>query len=1312
MILAVGLLPASAFAADDPGGASALVAAPAGRSQDAEAAPEGCIAFTSDAPFTVSLGPDKHWDGTIEYSLDGGDWIEYTANTTIESGVGHAVFFRGTGNTRLGEVDDVVKYSTFSLEPADGHAVSCSGSVEALLDYDKVLAGEHPDMGAYAFFKLFQGCTSLASAPALPATELAYSCYEYMFLGCTSLTTPPALPAKTLAASCYDGMFYGCTALASAPALPATGLAYSCYAHMFLGCASLTSAPALPATKLAASCYEYMFSGCTSLTSAPELPATELDKECYKYMFAGCTSLTSAPALPAEKLFTVDSSGTVYNYYDCYSYMFQSCTSLTSVPALPATGLANGCYRRMFRGCTSLTSAPELPATTLAISCYDGMFEDSGVKLSENAGLYNGVHYGAPYCIPSGGGGTDARDALTDMFKGTGGPFEGGTPAINKTYYLPGAPEGCILFTSDAPFTVSLGSNKNWDGTIEYSLDGGNWSEYTAGEPIGSGDGKVVFFRGTGNAGLSGAIASRRSTFSLAPAGGHTVSCLGDAEALLDYRTVLAGGHPGMGEYAFHGLFRGCASLASAPELPAEALAKGCYQAMFEGCTSLTSAPALPAETLAANCYDCMFSGCTSLTSAPVLPATELADSCYSSMFLGCKSLTSAPVLPATELADSCYSNMFLGCTRLASAPALPAEELAKGCYSSVFEGCTSLTSAPALPATTLADHCYFRMFDGCTSLTSAPTLPATTLAAFCYNSMFVECTSLTSAPALPATTLAESCYYGMFVECTSLTSAPALPATTLAAFCYYGMFGGCTSLTSAPELPAAELATQCYSHMFSGCTSLTVPAKLPAEELADGCYNVMFENSGVKVSEEAGTFGGVSYNTSYRIPSEGAGTDAGNALADMFKGTGGPFKGTPAINKTYYLPAVRIDAPTGKTLAYSGAEQTGVEPGEGYALAGEKAADAGPHTATATLLDGYAWSDGTVAAKDVAWTIAPADISEATVSAANQIYDGTELEPLPTVTWEGKGLKQGTDYTVTYRGNTSAGTATVIVKGANNFEGEATATFEIAKRKATVTTGSASKAYDGKPLTNSEAKITGLVNGETAAVEATGSQTEVGSSANTYAIEWGTAKAQNYTVTEELGTLTVEAAPAGKGALTFDLAGGTLDGKTGTITIEADVGDTIKLPKAPTKDGYAFKFWKGSEYAAGAEYKVEGDHAFTAEWIAVHTVTFDANGHGKAPDAQTVEHGEKAKKPANPTADGYTFGGWYKDKACKEAYDFSAPVTEDVTLYAKWTKKSSSGSGTSPKTGDPLAGAFAVALALAAASALALAASRRMRRS
>ena len=73
-----------------------------------------------------------------------------------------------------------------------------------------------------------------------------------------------------------------------------------------------------------------------------------------------------------------------------------------------------------------------------------------------------------------------------------------------------------------------------------------------------------------------------------------------------------------------------------------------------------------------------------------------------------------------------------------------------------------------------------------------------------------------------------------------------------------------------------------------------------------------------------------------------------------------------------------------------------------------------------------------------------------------------------------------------------------------------------------TVQTEGATKPYDGTPLTNPAASISGLVNGETATVTATGSQTEVGSSVNTYEITWGTAKPGNYHIIEELGNLVV----------------------------------------------------------------------------------------------------------------------------------------------------------------------------------------------
>lgn len=67
------------------------------------------------------------------------------------------------------------------------------------------------------------------------------------------------------------------------------------------------------------------------------------------------------------------------------------------------------------------------------------------------------------------------------------------------------------------------------------------------------------------------------------------------------------------------------------------------------------------------------------------------------------------------------------------------------------------------------------------------------------------------------------------------------------------------------------------------------------------------------------------------------------------------------------------------------------------------------------------------------------------------------------------------------------------------------------------------------------------------------------------------------------------------------------------------------------------------------------------------YTVTFNANGHGDNTET-TVEPGGKVSAPTEPTAKGYTFGGWYKESTCVNEYDFNTAVTGDLTLYAKWT--------------------------------------------
>ena len=67
--------------------------------------------------------------------------------------------------------------------------------------------------------------------------------------------------------------------------------------------------------------------------------------------------------------------------------------------------------------------------------------------------------------------------------------------------------------------------------------------------------------------------------------------------------------------------------------------------------------------------------------------------------------------------------------------------------------------------------------------------------------------------------------------------------------------------------------------------------------------------------------------------------------------------------------------------------------------------------------------------------------------------------------------------------------------------------------------------------------------------------------------------------------------------------------------------------------------------------------------------VTFNMNGHGTAPAVQIVAKGGTATEPTEPTAEGYTFGGWYTEAACTNAFNFSTALNANTILYAKWTE-------------------------------------------
>lgn len=109
---------------------------------------------------------------------------------------------------------------------------------------------------------------------------------------------------------------------------------------------------------------------------------------------------------------------------------------------------------------------------------------------------------------------------------------------------------------------------------------------------------------------------------------------------------------------------------------------------------------------------------------------------------------------------------------------------------------------------------------------------------------------------------------------------------------------------------------------------------------------------------------------------------------------------------------------------------------------------------------------------------------------------------------------------------------------------------------------------------------------------------------------------------------------------------------------------------------------------------------------IPLYTVTFNSNGGSDVPEQ--IRANAAATKPDSRKA-GYTLVGWYTDEACTAAYDFTKPVTDSVTLYAKWeaapryyynsgtteTGKTDENKKGSPKTFDPGVGLYAVSVAL-----------------
>jgi uncharacterized repeat protein (TIGR02543 family) len=145
---------------------------------------------------------------------------------------------------------------------------------------------------------------------------------------------------------------------------------------------------------------------------------------------------------------------------------------------------------------------------------------------------------------------------------------------------------------------------------------------------------------------------------------------------------------------------------------------------------------------------------------------------------------------------------------------------------------------------------------------------------------------------------------------------------------------------------------------------------------------------------------------------------------------------------------------------------------------------------------------------------------------------------------------------------------------------------------------------------------------------------------------------------------------------VSYDANGGT--GTMASQTTDSS-GDVTLTANAFTRDGYTFAGWNTAADGSGTSYTdgqavtgLAADTTLYAQWtkntvpVPTYTVTFDSAG-GTAVPSQSLDENSYVVKPSDPTRDGYTFAGWYGPD--DTLYNFTTPVTGDLTLTAHWTQ-------------------------------------------
>ena len=505
---------------------------------------------------------------------------------------------------------------------------------------------------------------------------------------------------------------------------------------------------------------------------------------------------------------------------------------------------------------------------------------------------------------------------------------------------------------------------------------------------------------------------------------------------------------------------------------------------MFAGCSNLASLDLAPLDTSNVTSMLAMFNSCTSLESLDLSSFNASNVTTMMVMFGNCPSLKSLTF--SSRFDTSNVENMrllFAGCKALNALDISDFNTSQVTNMSGMFSNCSSLTSLDVSSLDTSQVTDMSGMFRNCPiqtlELSSFETSQVTNA-----SSMFSGCSSLKSLDLSGFATPKVADMSSMFDGCTSLASLDISHFDTSSASNMANMFWNCSSLRSVAlgekfSFRGAKNARQCSLPKLKGdgltgfwenveTHELYAEDEIPNNVAATYIAQVKSEIPKTSISESmfvvdtrAKTYTGLPIKPSVSSDTLNKGTDYDVSYGENMNAGEGTVVITGAgdyvgqVTYSFRIDPRQVGAPEAATgLVYSGVGQVGVAPSDEYEVSNGSATDAGSYTAIVSLVDkqNYEWSgSGNSDDIEVNWSIAKALLTSSMVSDVPSSIEatGSQLTPKPIVTFNGKTLVQGADYSLSYGENVSPGKGSVTVTAieGGNFTGSVTVEFDIEKK-------------------------------------------------------------------------------------------------------------------------------------------------------------------------------------------------------------------------------------------------------------------------